>query len=109
MLGTEIFFDIFKIIWFLQPVIGYQLLFTNILVIALSHATLPSVVTPFSKLMMMCLTCTTLYNVCSVRRGMFSTSGGYHDYIGGGGCSVQQGDIISTLGDVQYIGVFNRN
>ena len=35
---------------------------------------------------------TTLYNVCSVHRGMFSTSGdtmstsgGYHEYIGGGG------------------------
>ena len=92
MLGTEIFFDIFKIIWFLQPVIGYQLLFTDILVIALSHATLPSVVTPFPKLMMMCLTFTTLYDVCSVRRGMFSTSGGYHDYIGGG---------------VQYIGGYH--
>ena len=25
----------------------------------------------------------TLYNVCSVHRGMFSTSGGYHEYIGG--------------------------
>ena len=29
-----------------------------------------------------------------------STSGGYHEYMG---------DIISTSGDVQYIGVFNRN
>ena len=34
----------------------------------------------------------TLYNVCSVHQGMFSTSGdtmstsgGYHEYIGGGG------------------------
>ena len=25
----------------------------------------------------------TLYNVCSVHQGMFSTSGGYHEYIGG--------------------------
>ena len=25
----------------------------------------------------------TLYNVCSVHRGVFSTSGGYHEYIGG--------------------------
>ena len=77
----------------------------------------------------------TLYNVCSVHQGMFSTSGGcsvhrgdtmstlgdtmstsgrYHEYIGG--CSVHRvdimmhvGDIMSTLGDVQYIGVFNRN
>ena len=38
----------------------------------------------------------TLYNVCSVHRGMFSTSGvfstsgGYHEYIGG--------DIMSTSG-----------
>ena len=51
---------------------------------------------------------------------MFSTSGGYHEYIGGyheyiEGCSVHQGDtmstsgdIMSTLRDVQYIGVFNR-
>ena len=38
----------------------------------------------------------TMYNVCSVYRGwgeVFSTSGGYHEYIGGydehvGGCSV---------------------
>ena len=30
---------------------------------------------------------------------MFSTSGGYHEYIGGGG-----GDMMSTSGDVQYIG-----
>ena len=30
-----------------------------------------------------------------------STSGGYHEYIGG--------DIMSTSRDVQYIGVFNRN
>ena len=36
-----------------------------------------------------------------------STSGIYHEYIGG--CSIHQGDIMSTLGDVQYIGVFNRN
>ena len=46
---------------------------------------------------------------CSVHRGMFSTSGdtmstsgGYHEYIGG--CSVHRGDIMSTSGDVQYIG-----
>ena len=32
--------------------------------------------------------------------GMFSTLGGYHEYIE---------DIMSTSGDVQYIGVFNRN
>ena len=25
----------------------------------------------------------TLYNVCSVHWGMFGTSGGYHEYIGG--------------------------
>ena len=43
-----------------------------------------------------------------------STSGRYHEYIGG--CSVHRvdimmhvGDIMSALGDVQYIGVFNRN
>ena len=33
--------------------------------------------------------------------------GGYHEYIGE--CSVRWGDIMSTLGDVQYIGVFIRN
>ena len=40
--------------------------------------------------------------------GVFSTSEGYHEYIGG--CSVHRGDIMihvghtmSTLGDVQYI------
>ena len=42
-----------------------------------------------------------------------STSGEYHEYIGGyheyiGGCSVHWG-VFSTSGDVQYIGVFNRN
>ena len=41
----------------------------------------------------------TLYNVCSVHWGMFSTSGG------GGGCSVHQGDTMSTLGGYhEYIG-----
>ena len=40
--------------------------------------------------------------------GMFSTSGGYHVYIGGISW-VHRGDIMSTSGDVQYIGVFNRN
>ena len=55
---------------------------------------------------------TTLYNVCSVHRGMFSTSvhrgdtmstsGGYHEYIGG--CSVHRRDTMSTSGGVQYIG-----
>ena len=34
--------------------------------------------------------------------------GGYHEYIGG--ISLVHGrDIMSTLGDVQYIWVFNRN
>ena len=37
----------------------------------------------------------TLYNVCSVHWGLFSTSGGVQ-YIRG--CSVHQGDIMSTLG-----------
>ena len=58
-----------------------------------------------------------LYNVCSVHRGMFSTSGGYHEYIGGyheyiGGyheyirvCSVHWGDTMSTSGGYyEYIG-----
>ena len=68
----------------------------------------------------------TLYNVCSVHRGVFSTLGGYHEdvggyheYIGGvryiGDITMHVGDIMSTLGDtmstsgdtsgdVQYIG-----
>ena len=37
----------------------------------------------------------TLYNVCSVHRGMFSTSGDIMSTLG---------DIMSTSGDVQYIG-----
>ena len=47
---------------------------------------------------------------CSVHRGdTMSTSGGYHEYIGGiheyiGGCSVHRGDTMSTSGGVQYIG-----
>ena len=66
---------------------------------------------------------------------MFSTSGGYREYIGGisrvhqgtfstsgeamstsgeamstsGDIMMHVGDIMSTLGDVQYIGIFNIN
>ena len=36
---------------------------------------------------------------CSVHQGVFSTSGGYHEYI--------RGDIMSTSGDVQYIGGYH--
>ena len=36
-----------------------------------------------------------------------STLGGYHEYMGG--CSVHRRGTMSTSGDVQYIGVFNRN
>ena len=46
--------------------------------------------------------------------GVLSTSWRYHEYIRG--CSVHRreyhdacGDIMSTLGDVQYIGVFKIN
>ena len=47
---------------------------------------------------------------CSVHRGdIMMNVGGYHEYIGG--CSVHRrdttstlGDIMSTSGDVQYIG-----
>ena len=58
----------------------------------------------------------TLYNVCSVdwrvfstSRDTMSTSGAYHEYIGGvqyiGGISwTHWGDTMSTSGDVQYIG-----
>ena len=34
-----------------------------------------------------------------------STLGGYHEYIGG--CSVHRGDIMSTSGDLQYIGGYH--
>ena len=70
-----------------------------------------------------CIMCVQYIGGCSVRRRVFSTSGdtlstsgGYHEYIRG--CSVHRGDIMSTLGgyheylgdimstsgDVQYIG-----
>ena len=50
---------------------------------------------------------TTLYNVCSVHRGMFSTSGGVQ-YIGG--CSVHRGDAMSTSGDIMSTsGVFSTS
>ena len=44
--------------------------------------------------------------MCSVHRGMFSTSGEYHEYIVGDTMSTSGvgGDIFSTSGDVQYIG-----
>ena len=45
---------------------------------------------------------TTLYNVCSVHQGMFSTSGDVQ-YIGG--CSVHRGDTMSISGGYhEYIG-----
>ena len=33
---------------------------------------------------------------CSVHRGIHDTCGGYHEYIGG--CSVHRGDTMSTSG-----------
>ena len=45
---------------------------------------------------------TTLYNVCSVHQGIFSTSGDVQ-YIGG--CSVHRENTMSTLGEYhEYIG-----
>ena len=47
-------------------------------------------------------------------RGYHDACGGYHDACGGYHeyirriSSVHQGDIMSTSGDIQYIGVFNR-
>ena len=43
-----------------------------------------------------CIICVQYIGGCSVHRGLFSTSGGYHEYIGGyheyiGGCSVHRG------------------
>ena len=80
-----------------------------------------------------CIMCVQYMGGCSVHWGV-QYIGGYHEYIGGfheyirgyhqyiRGCSVHQGDtmstsgdimstsgMFSTLGDVQYIGVFNRN
>ena len=50
----------------------------------------------------------TLYNVCSVHRGMFSTSGDTMstsgDITSTSGGVQYRGDIMSTSGDVQYIG-----
>ena len=46
----------------------------------------------------------------SVHEGVFSILGEYHEYIGGvkyiGGYHecIREGDIMNTLGDVQYIG-----
>ena len=48
----------------------------------------------------------TLYNVCSVHRGMFSTSGGVQ-YIGG--CSVHLGDIMVHRADSVHRGVFSTS
>ena len=42
--------------------------------------------------------------MCSVHQGVFSTLGGYHEYMEEDTMSIL-GDIMSRLGDVQYIGV----
>ena len=44
-----------------------------------------------------CIMCVQYIRECSVHRGVFSTSGGYHEYIGG--CSIRQGDIMLNVGD----------
>ena len=56
---------------------------------------------------------------CSVHRGVFSTSGGYHEYIGGyhdecggyheyiGGCSVHRRDIMIHVGEQLQSNVLN--
>ena len=51
----------------------------------------------------------TLYNVCSVHRGVFSTLGDIMSTLGDimstlGDIMSTLGDIMSTSGDVQYIG-----
>ena len=78
-----------------------------------------------------CIMCVQYIGGCSVHRGVFSTSGGYHEYIGGisyecggiprvhrgisyecggyheyiGGCSVHRRDTMSTSGGYhEYIG-----
>ena len=50
-----------------------------------------------------CIMCVQYIGGCSVHRGVLSTSGEYHEYIGGISW-VHRGDIMSTSGDVQYIG-----
>ena len=46
---------------------------------------------------------------CSLHQGMFSTLGEYHEYIGGLKymSASGRGDVINTLGDVQYIGGYH--
>ena len=60
--------------------------------------------------------CITLYNVCSVHRGVFSTSGdtmstswGYHEYIRG--CSVHRKDIMIHVGEQvgENLSISNEN
>ena len=57
-----------------------------------------------------CIMCIQYIGGCSVHLRVFSTSGGYHEYIGGiswvhwGISSWIWGDTMSTSGDVQYIG-----
>ena len=48
----------------------------------------------------------TLYYVCSVHKGMFSTSEDHDAYED---IMIHAGDIMSTSGDVQYIEVVNVN
>ena len=57
-----------------------------------------------------CIMCIQYIGGCSVHGRVFSTSGGYHEYIGVyheyvGGCSVHRGDTMSTsAGYHEYIG-----
>ena len=51
-----------------------------------------------------CIVCVQYIGGCSVHRGMFCTSGGYHEYIGGEPW-VHRGDTMSTSGGYhEYIG-----
>ena len=45
-----------------------------------------------------------MYNACSVHKGVFNTSGRSHRR----DTTIHVGDIMSTLGDIQYIGGLPR-
>ena len=60
-----------------------------------------------------CIMCVQYIGRCSVHRGVFSTSEGYHEYIGGvqyiGGYSVHWRNTMSTSGDIMiHVGGYHK-
>ena len=62
-----------------------------------------------------CIMCVQYIGGCSVHRRIsvhrgdtMSTSGGYHEYIGGGGAVQYIGGYHDACGDVQYIGGYHE-